>query len=161
MSQAKQLIFSFDELSVKDKAAKKAMQYFTRAGLPVVSQDVDTKIRRTSGISFREMLLTFADSQTVTLRIKQSGDIYQVLVNNKAVPLANQDDHVKAIADIVKLLDAQRTKFQKKMALAKVKLPPSIRTAAPKLEAALDQKIASLNDAIAAVDEEIALAKAA
>ena len=37
------------------------------------------------------------DEERVVLRIKQSGDIFQVLLNGKVLPIKNQDDHVKAI----------------------------------------------------------------
>jgi hypothetical protein len=149
------LLFSFNDLSVKDKAAKAAIKYFTRAGVQVADQDVSTQIKRTSGISYREMKLTFADSQTLIFRIKQSGDIYQVLLNGKLTPIKNQDDHVAAISEIVHMLDVGRTKFQAKLAKAIVKLPPSIRTAAPKMLAVLTEKRDGLKEAIAAVREEI------
>ena len=62
------LLFSFADLSVKDKAARAVVRYFSRAGASVVQQDVATATKRTSGISFRELILTFADSQTVVMR---------------------------------------------------------------------------------------------
>ena len=101
------------------------------------------------------MLLTFADSQKVTLRIKQTGDIYQFLLNNKILPIKSQDDHVKAISEIVKSMDAGRTKFQKLLAAVKVRTPTGIRTAAPKMEQVLMQKRDALKAAIAEVRAEI------
>lgn len=151
----KNLLFSFEDLSVKDKAAKQVARYFARAGANVVQQDVSTTVRRTSGVSYREMTLTFADSQTVTFRIKQSGDIYQALLNNNLLPIRDQDNHVGAIAEIAKAMDVGRTKFQKKMAMALVKAPPGIRTAAPKMEQVLTEKRDALKEAIAAVYEKI------
>jgi Asp-tRNA(Asn)/Glu-tRNA(Gln) amidotransferase B subunit len=153
----KNLLFAFEDLSVKDRAAKQAIKYFNRAGANVVSQDVDTRVKRTSGVSFREMTLTFADSQTVTMRIKQTGDIYQVLLNGKVVPIKHQDDHLSAIAEIVAMMDAGRTKFQAKMAKAQVKIPPTIKTAAPKLMQVLVEKRDGLKAAIAEVRAEIAV----
>lgn len=151
----KNLLFSFEDLSAKDKAAKQAARYFSRAGANVVQQDVPTAVKRSSGITYREMALTFADSQQVVLRIKQSGDIFQVLLNGKVLPIKNQDDHVKAIAEIVQAMDAGRSRFQKLLAAAVVKPPPGIRTAAPRMEAVLTDKRDSLKSAIAAVREEI------
>jgi hypothetical protein len=151
------LLFTFGDMSVKDRAAKQVMKYFARAGAPVVSQDVDPKVKRSSGISYREMTLTFADSQTVVFRIKDPGDIYQALINGKVVPIKNQDDHVKAVAEIVATLDAGRTKFQAKLAKAQVKIPPTIKTAAPKLMQVLVEKRDGLKSAIAEVRAEIAV----
>ncbi len=152
----KNLLFSFEDLSVKDKAAKQLLKYFARAGAHVVQQDVDTRIRRTAGISYREIALTFTDSQRVQLRVKQTGDVYQVLLNGKPLPLKNQDDHVKSVAEIAQAMDAGRSKFQKLLAAAKVRPPAGIRTAAPKMEQVLTEKRDALKTAIAAVRAEIA-----
>lgn len=150
------LLFSFDDLSVKDRATKQALKHFSRAGANVVQTDVGSSTKRTAGVSFRELMLTFADSQQVTLRIKQSGDIYQVLLNGKVIPIKNQGDHAKAVAEIVQAMDSGRTKFQKLLAAAQVKPPAGIRTAAPKMEQVLTEKRDALKGAIAEVRDEIA-----
>lgn len=155
---SKNLIFTFEEMSVKDKAAKKAMKYFSQAGANVVQQDVSPTVKRTSGVSYREMSLTFADSQQVVLRVKQTGDVYQVLLNGKVAPIKSQDDHVKAVAEIAQMLDAGRTKFQALLAKAQAKLPPGIKTAAPKLIVSLTEKRDGLKEAIAHARDEIAQA---
>lgn len=149
-------IFSFDDLSNKDKAVKAAMKYFSRAGHNAIASDVDPKIKRTSGISYREMTLTFGDSQKVKFRIKQTGDIYQVLLNDKLIPIKNQDDHVQAIAEIVARMSAGASAFQKKLAKANAALPKAIKTAAPKMMQVLTEKRDNLKAAIAAIDEELA-----
>ncbi|HEJ4320060.1 hypothetical protein PIGHUM_04489 [Pigmentiphaga humi] len=152
----KNLLFSFEDLSTKDKAVKQAARYFSRAGANVVQQEVIPTVKRTSGISYREMALTFADSQRVLLRIKQSGDIFQVVLNGKPLPIKSQDDHVKAIAEIVKAMDAGRSRFQKLMAAAKVRPPAGIRTAAPRMEQVLTEKRDALRSAIDDVRQQIA-----
>lgn len=152
----KNLLFSFEDMSVKDKAAKLAAKYFAKAGADVVQQDVSTAVRRTSGISYREMTLTFADSQQVVFRIKQSGDIYQILLNKKVMPIKAQDDHAEAITEVVQAMDAGRTKFQKLLAAAKVRPPAGIKTAAPRIEQVLVAKRDALRSAIDEVKAEIA-----
>jgi hypothetical protein len=152
----KNLLFSFADLSAKDKAARQAARYFSRAGANVVQQDVPTAVKRSSGITYREMSLTFADSQQIVLRIKQSGDIFQVLLNGKVLPIKNQDDHVKAIAEIVQAMDAGRSRFQKLLAAAQARPPAGIRTAAPKMEQVLTEKRDALKSAIAEVRGQIA-----
>lgn len=151
----KNILFEFTGMTGKDKASKRIASLFARAGANVVQQDVSTAIKRTSGVSFREMTLTFADSQKVVFRIKQSGDIYQALLNGIIVPIRHQDDHAAAIADLVKALDAGRVKFQKKLAAIRAKPPAGIRTAAPRMEQVLLQKRDSLKEAIATVREEV------
>jgi hypothetical protein len=148
----KQLLFTFEDLSDQSKAIKALKRTFGRAGAEIVQVDV-SPIKRSSGISYKVVTATFADSQTLALKVKQSGDIYEADLNGKQVPIKAQDDHPKAVAEIVKLMNAGRSKFQEKLAKALAKLPPTIRTAAPKLEAVLDQKIADLTEAIGAAKE--------
>ena len=153
----KQLLFSFEDLGNKsDKALTKLKQYFSRANAPVVTAEPGAKTLRTSGISYRELFLTFGDSQRVTLRIKQTGDVYQVLINDKLTPLKAQDDHIKAVAEIAQKLDAGRAKFQKALANVKVPLPKGIRTAAPKLEEQLRVREEELDAAIGEAQQELA-----
>ena len=151
----KNILFSFEDMGVKDRATKTAVRYFARAGATVVSQDVAAGTKRTAGVSYRELALTFADSQTVVLRIKQTGDIYQVLLNGKVRPILSQDDHAKAIAEVVKAMDAGRSTFQRKLAKAKARLPESVKTAAPRMEQALTEKRDALRDAIAEARQEL------
>ncbi|MFA5920129.1 MAG: hypothetical protein WC856_02410 [Methylococcaceae bacterium] len=157
--KSKSIIFTFADMSVKDRASKAIMKYFARAGANVVSQDVSTQVKRTSGVSFREMTLTFADSQKVTIKVKQTGDIFNVLLNGKLVPIKNQDDQIKAVSEIVAMMDGARTKFQAKLAKILVKLPPKIKTAAPKMLQVLTEKRDGLKEAIAEVRAEIASLK--
>lgn len=149
------LLFNFADTSATSPAAKKVASLFHRVGANVVEQDIDSSVKRSSGISYREMTLTFADSQKVVLRIKQTGDIFQILVNGKVQPIKNQDDHAKAIAEIAQLLDAGRVRFQKALAAVRVRPPSGIRTAAPKMEQVLTEKRDALKAAVAEVRAQI------
>lgn len=152
------LLFGFDDLAAgKDQAINTLKKYFTQAGNPVVSISVDGKTRRSSGISYREIELTFGDSQTVAMRVKQTGDVFGVLLNGAVVPIKAQDDQVQAVAEISALMDRGRVKFQQKLVKAKAQLPKEIHTAAPKLLVALRQKRDDLAAAVAALDDEIAV----
>lgn len=153
---AKNLLFTFEEMTSKDKPTKELTRIFKRAGVDVAQVDVNPSVKRSSGISYRELSLTFADSQQVTLRIKQSGDVYQVLLNGKVLPIRAQDDHVAAITEVVKAMDAGRAAFQKKLAAVKPTLPPSVRTAAPQMMQQLAQRRDDLVQAVQAVNDEIA-----
>lgn len=151
----KTLIFGFYELSDKDSSIKKAKRYFAQAGVVVTSIDVDAKTKRAMGTSFREVHFGFADSQTVSFGVKNTGDVYQIKVNGRLTPIKSQDDHLQAIKEIAALLDKNRAKFQAALAKVKVALPASIRTAAPKMEQVLREKIVSVDDAIAAAKEKL------
>lgn len=129
------LIFGFDDLSVKDKAVKTIQRQFARLGASVVSVDIPTTIKRKAGQTYREVNLTFADSQTVTLAVKKTGDIFEVRLNKKAIPIKNQDDQPKALAEIVDAMNAGRAAFQKKLAAVKIPLPSGVKTTKKKSEA--------------------------
>lgn len=157
----KTLIFDFNDLSDKDKTLAKAKRYFEAAGAEVTSLDVDAKVGRTMGFSFRTIQLGFADSQTVVMSIKATGDVYQVKLNGRLLPLKNQDDHVKAIAEIVGAMAKGRAKFQAALAKVKVTLPKGIRTAAPKMEQTLREQITAVDEAIGVATERLATLRAA
>lgn len=142
------LLFSFDDLTQKDKSIKVLEKHLKRAGANVVSVDIEPRIKRSSGVSYREVSLTFSDSQMVKLRIKRPGDIYQVMLNRKVIPMTNQDDHAKAIGEIVQAMDRGRSAFQKRLAKAKVKLPKRMATAAPRMERRLEEKRDALKEAV-------------
>lgn len=153
---AKQLLFSFADMTSRDKPVRELTRMFKRAGIDVAQIEVDPTIRRTSGVSYRQVFLTFVDNQQVAINIKQTGDIYQVLVNKKPLPLRNPDDHIKAVAEVVKALDSGRAAYQRKLAAAKVQLPPSVRTAAPRKRQLLVEKRDALLEAIEATKQEVA-----
>lgn len=141
-------LISFDDLKAGARTLKKLVQAFTRAGSPVASTDIDPKTRRTSGVSYRQVQLSMTDNQVVLMMVKATGDVFQVKVNGAVMPLKNQSDQVKAVAEIVKALDAGRAKFQAKLARQKVALPKGITTAAPKMEERLTQIASDLDGQI-------------
>lgn len=153
---AANILFNFGNLTGKDPASKKAIQYFTRAGARVVSALASGGVKRNAGISYKEIVFTFTDNQVVSLLIKSTGDIYQAKVNGGVAPIKNQEDQVMAIGELVAAMDAKRTKFQQALARTRVALPPTLRTAAPKIELALQEKISSLNQAIEETRAQIA-----
>lgn len=154
----KNILFNFTEMSVKDKASKMVVKQFEKAGIDVVSQDVLPKVKRTSGISYREMLITFGDSQKIMFRIKSPGDIYQVLINGRLIPIKNQDNHVKAVTELVQKLTSGRAAFQKRQAKLKVKAPPKpSKPSKPRVIKTLTEKRDGLKETIAQVREEIRL----
>jgi len=141
--------FDFSTDQIAARSLKKIAQLMQRAGQPVVSTSFDAKIRRSSGVSFREALLTLASGQTVTLRVTQTGDVFQVLLNGSIKPIKNANDQVRAIAEIAKLAETNQAAFQKKQARIKVDMPKGIKTAAPRMETALQSRVEELDAQIA------------
>lgn len=149
-------LISFDDLKAGNKALGKLAQAFRRAGAAVATTDTDPRTRRTSGVNYRQVQITFTDNQTVTLGVKTSGDIFEVKVNGAVLPIKNQGDQRKAVGEIVKALDAGRAKFQAKLARQKVALPQGITTAAPRMEQKLAEASAELDNRIAAAEARVA-----
>lgn len=156
------IVLDFDALATN---AANAMRRFTalfqRAGLPVLDVASDGKTRRVASISYREVSLSFADSQKLLLRVKATGDVYQLLVNGKVTPVKEQDDPTKAVAELVGILDKGRARFQKRLAAMAMKPPEGAKTAAPKLRETLVKQIAEVDAQIESATEELAALQAA
>ena len=120
---AKSLLFSFDDLSDKNKVVQKVKKQFEKLNLTVTAVDVPQQIKRTAGVSYREVSMTFADSQIVTLRVKKTGDIFTVLLNKKAIPIKNQDDQTKGLKEIADAVVKNQSAFQRKLARIAVAVP--------------------------------------
>lgn len=142
------VLFDFDNPSDAARSLKRVAQAMQRAGQPVVSHDFDAKLRRTSGINYRQALLTLASGQTVTLMVKQTGDVFRVLLNGAVLPIKNQEG-IKAIGEIAAAAERNQAKFQAAQARQKVALPKGIRTAAPKMAEALALRNTELDAQIA------------
>lgn len=142
------ILFGWNDL-VAGQPIKKLTTAFAGAGASVISATSDGKARRTAGISFKTLDITFADSQHIQLLVKQTGDVYEVKLNGQMVPLKNPDDHKKAIKELVAKMDAGRAKYQKKMAMVKVELPKGIKSTAAKQSVVLAARVVELDTAIA------------
>lgn len=143
----KTLVFDLEK-GGRDKALREATRLFSRAGAKVVSSDVDKSLSRKSGVSFRNINFTFADNQTVTFAVKVTGDVFEVRLNGKALPLRNQDDHALAIGEIAERMDAGRASFQRALARVRVPLPPSIRVSRVGMITALTERRDNIKAAI-------------
>ena len=138
------VLFDFDNTADAERSLKKVAQVMQRAGQAVVSYNFDPKLRRSSGVNYRQALLTLASGQLVTLMVKQTGDVFRVLLNGAAMPIKNQDS-IKALGEIAAAAERNQVKFQASQARKKVALPKGIRTAAPKMADALAQRNSELD----------------
>lgn len=147
-----QILFSFDK--VKTAMIKRS---FKRAGLNVVAVDISEKkvtIVKEKHL-VKEIKLTFEDEQTVRLMIKESGDVYQVFVNKSSFPIHNQDDHHKAVDEIVEKLESSKARFKKALEKAKTPIKRKISVSSKSLLSSLKLKKEGLVDAISIIDEQI------
>jgi hypothetical protein len=151
------LLFDVKNLSTEAESMKRLIDMFSMLGETLVNHDVEKTLKRSAGITYKNVDLTFADSQTVTFSIKNTGDIWQVKVNNKLTPLRNQDAHKPeaVVQEIAQKIKAGRTAYQKAQA-AKTKadeVVQSVKQAGLKNTqkmrvAALQEQVVALQDAI-------------
>ena len=100
--------------SEEDKAVKAVTKEFAKHGITVVATGVEPP-RRTSGVSYREFFFSFSDNQSARFSVTRSGDVFEVKVNGRLLPIKNQEDHGKAILEVVNKLDSGRKNWQRKM----------------------------------------------
>lgn len=147
---------NYEELIANEKSAPTdLLRMFKRAGGEIAQSWVE-KAKRQNGISFKSIFFVFADSQKVELRVKQSGDIYQVFLNSKILPIKEQDDEKAAAAEIVKAVETNAGKFQAKLARQKVKLPTGIKSTIKRKEEAYAERLQELDVKIAEAKEVLA-----
>jgi len=151
------LTFDFDNLP---KELKKLQSRFEKSGLVVTDTVADEKSKRMSGFQTKAMTVFFSDGQKVELRVKKSGDVFQVKLNSTIIPVRNVNDLDKAVAEIAlkvdgnspKWLKAQRRKQQaQKVDSSDIKPRPISRKA--KIEA-MQASITELQQIKSGLDEE-------
>lgn len=146
-------LFDFENAANGKRSLKRIAQAMLRAGQPVVSSELDAKVRRTAGVSYRTALLTLASGQTITLMVKLTGDVFQVRLNGATLPIKNQEG-LKSIAEIAKAAEGNQKRFQAAQARKKVEIPKSLRTAAPTLAVKIAERNAQLDSEIAEKTQE-------
>lgn len=151
----KNLLFDFEKMGDKARVIKEVARTFGRAGANVVSTEVAATTSRRAGITFRNVSFTFADGQVVQLLVKATGDVFEVRINGKVVPLKNQDDHAKAVAEIAARMDVGRSAFQKALTKARVPLPPAPRVSRATLIKAKEERRDALVEAVGLARKEL------
>lgn len=153
MQKYEVIFMDYAKLTVNDKTAPKdLLKVFKRAGAEIAQSSVG-KEKRENSTSFKPIFILFSDSQSVELRVKKTGDIYQVRLNNKVLPIKNQDDEKLAAGEIVKAVEGNSRKFQALQARKKVKFPVGLKSTFKRKEEILQERINEL-------DKQIAEAKA-
>lgn len=90
---------------------------FEKAGLTVVDVEASNKAARRSGYQVKQATFFFGDGQRVVMMLKNDGDgqgdIYQVKLNSRVVPVKNVDDMDKAVAEVAAMAGANSASFVK------------------------------------------------
>lgn len=140
----KTLVLNFEDLA-NGKAIKAMQKAFARVGTFVVTAEADPKVKTSAGVKYKTLNLSFNDGQKVSLDAKSTGDVFQVRVNGKVIPIKNHENIDKAIVEIVNVLDKGRAKFQAKMTRVKVELPKGLKSTAKKQHELLKETVSELD----------------
>lgn len=158
---ANKVSLNYEKLNSKRELGKIRTR-FARQGLSVVSISTMDKPKRQAGVKYKAVVVTFADSQAVELRVKTTGDIYQARLNtpagrSKEVPIKNQEDHEKAIKEIAGMIDKRIVSFQKALAKRRsIEIPTGIKRTSTNKKVKLIAKRDELDKEITATEAEIA-----
>lgn len=108
-------VFDFAKFDVQ--GVEPIKKSFERAGMVVVDVEASNRAARKAGYQVKEATFFFGDGQRVTMSLKNdgdgSGDIYQVKLNNRVVPVKNVDDMDKAVAEVAQMAGANSAAFLK------------------------------------------------
>lgn len=156
------LLFSFEEMgNAKDKVIKSVIKSFNKslnAGTSVIEKMTEVSaIKRTSGISYRELNFTCEDSQRIVLMVKNSGDIFRVKLNGRELPIKNQHDHDLAIKEIAAKVISGSAAFQKRLTAEKKSISvPKMQSTVKKEEELLIAENERLDQEILSADKRLA-----
>jgi hypothetical protein len=155
------ILFPFDKSQINATQKRKIAQLFKKGGAEVLEVEVDSKTSTTAGIKNRQINISFTDSQSVTMFVKESGDVYQVMVNKRRVPMKEQDDHEGAIKEIAARLEAGRTAFQKRLSKIKAPKPRGVKATSRKKVTYIQERKKALVEELHVVRNKIDVLKAA
>lgn len=103
--------FDFEKFGEGDLSDIKAE--FDKNGAKVIDLEANNRSRRVSGYATKTAVFYFQDGQTITLRIKGDGDVYQVQMNGRVLPITEVGDKNKAIAEMARTLGANAPAWRK------------------------------------------------
>lgn len=148
----------YSKLIQNEKTAPKdLLRIFKRAGAEIAQSSVG-KAKRENSVSFKPIFILFSDSQALEVRVKETGDIYQVRLNNKVIPIKHQDDEKMAVAEIVKRVEENSKKFQTMQARKKVRFPTGLKSTIKRKEEVLQNRIDELTHQIAEAKSKLGIA---
>ena len=103
--------FDFDKFDEDGLAPVK--RDFERAGMTVIDVEATNRSRRQSGFATKMARFHFEDGQTITLRIKGDGDVFQVQLNSRVIPIASVDNRKKAVEEMARMAMANAPAWKK------------------------------------------------
>lgn len=143
-----QLALPFDKLT--ENNLKPIIKKFEKLGCSVAKVDAPNKARRESGFLIKHFTLVFEDGQQMLVRIKADGVIFQVKLNNKAVPVKHVDDMDKAIGEMYDYLYYNAKAFERaKLQRERKKIKPPV----PAVTTSRKEKIIKVREELGIINQ--------
>lgn len=151
-----------------ENGLKPIIKEFEKVDLPVSRVEATNKPKRESGFLCKSATLFFESGQKLFMKAKANGSIFQVKLNNKAIPIKHVDDVPKAVKEVVAFVKKNEKRYlknqRKQLAKKKLKIrkPTPVRTSVKKqteeLTASLEElsaDVAELETQKATLDESL------
>lgn len=137
---------------------KKLLKVFEKQQCPVASVDAPNKSKRESGMLTKSFTLTFEDGQSLQIRVKADGTVYQVRLNNKVMPIKHVDDLDKAVTEMIDYVQDnakayERAKIQREK--RKIRVPkPAVLTSRKEKIAQTKEELDQLDASNTALEQQ-------
>lgn len=125
---------------VTKSGLKNISKMFSRRGLNISDISATNRPKRESGYPVKTAIFLFESGQKLFVKVKSDGAVFQVKLNNKALPIKNVDNLSKAIDEIATHVKANEKRYlkaqQKRLARQKIKIdqPKVVTTRKRKIE---------------------------
>lgn len=155
-------MISIDFKNFNERGLKKVINAFEKQNLPIKTVGATNRPKRESGYQTKAVTFFFQSGQKLLLKAKANGSIFQVKLNNKAIPIKHVDDLDKAVKEVIVFVKRNEDKFlkQQKKRLEKKKLPlpklPTATTSAKKQLEAVAETLGTVKEENAELEGEVA-----
>ena len=113
------------------KGLQSLLQKLEKAGLPVKDVVADNKSKRENGYAVKSATLTFESGQSLVLKIKAGGSLYQTKLNGKVLAIKNYIKAETFTDEVMDYVKANEPAYKKN----KEKAMSRVRVVAPKVKA--------------------------
>lgn len=155
-------MLSIDFKNFNKKGLKKVVDAFEKQALPVAEVAATNRPKRESGFQTKAATLHFESGQKLLLKAKSNGSIFQVKLNNKAIPIKHVDDLNKAVKEVISFVKKNEPKFlkakKKREERAKGHIPKPPKPATTSAKKQLDQvsqTLGAIKDEISGIEKEV------
>ena len=143
-----------------EKGLKPLTSMLKKHELEVAKIDATNRAKRDSGFQIKTATLTFMSGQKLALKIKADGDVFQVRLNGKVLPIKNAEDldvpanFKKAVAEVAGRILANEPTFAKNRIRRMKRLKENDDQAAKKVTKSAAKRLSELKTSFEEMKEE-------